>query len=232
MELRRLITHFTYRIEPNPEGGFIARAADPTVAPLKAETREELRQKIQANIASALAAEFPGLKLPPENSKERQYAFHVEHKPEGGFVIHSADPDAKPIEGANHEEIENHFLEKLVGFAGKRFMPELSRVLDASGSGDIKVSVTTRTGLRVNAGTPGSNLGNDRFSSPAASLELQDAKLASAGSGTIDANFNNATEPISNSPITAETGGNWKLFSFLLTLLIIAAFMYFFFHHS
>jgi hypothetical protein len=232
MELRRLITHFTYRIEPNPEGGFIARAADPTVAPLKAETREELRQKIQANIASALAAEFPNLKLPPENSKERQYAFHVEHKPEGGFVIHSADPDAKPIEGANHEEIENYFLEKLVGLAGKRFMPELSQALGATGSGDIKVSVTTRAGLRVNAGTPGSNLGNAGFSSPAGPLESDDAQLASFGSGTINANFNNASDAISNRPITAETGGNWKLFSFLLALVIIAAFMYFFLHHS
>ena len=40
MELKRLITHFTYRIEPKPEGGFIAHATDPTVPPLEAPTRE------------------------------------------------------------------------------------------------------------------------------------------------------------------------------------------------
>src|SRR5205807_9887900 len=41
MEIKRLITHFTYRIEPKPEGGFIAHAADPSVPPLEASTREE-----------------------------------------------------------------------------------------------------------------------------------------------------------------------------------------------
>jgi hypothetical protein len=60
MEIKRLITHFTYRIEPKPEGGFIAHATDPSVPPLEAPTREELQQKIQANIATAVAAEFPG----------------------------------------------------------------------------------------------------------------------------------------------------------------------------
>ena len=34
MELKRLISHFTYRIEPKPGGGFIAHASDPAVAPL------------------------------------------------------------------------------------------------------------------------------------------------------------------------------------------------------
>jgi len=56
MELKRLITHFTYRIEPKPEGGFVARASDPTLTPLEAPTREELQQKIQANIKPALGA--------------------------------------------------------------------------------------------------------------------------------------------------------------------------------
>ena len=118
MELKRLITHFTYRIEPKPEGGFIAHATDPTVPPLEAPTREELQQKIQANIATALAAEFPGLKLPLEN-RQLKYAFHIELKPGGGFAIHSADPGAKPVQGATHEEIESHFAEKLIGFVGK-----------------------------------------------------------------------------------------------------------------
>jgi hypothetical protein len=43
MELKRLISHFTYRIEPKPGGGFIAHPADPSVAPLEAPTREELQ---------------------------------------------------------------------------------------------------------------------------------------------------------------------------------------------
>src|SRR6266581_8806058 len=175
MELKRLITHFTYRIEPKPEGGFIAHATDPTVPPLEAPTREELQQKIQSNIATALAAEFPGLKLPLEH-RELKYAFHIELKPGGGFAIHSADPDAKPIQGATHEEIEGHFAEKLIGFVGKHFMPELSQALAAQGnSGDIKVFVNRKTGASVNAGSDKSSLGIARDLPLAGSIQPDDA---------------------------------------------------------
>src|SRR6266481_1932948 len=134
MEIKRLITHFTYRIEPKPEGGFIAHASDPSLPPLEAPTRDELQQKIQANIAAAVAAEFPGLKLPLEN-KELKFNFHIEAKPGGGFVIHShTDPNAAPVEVSTHEEIELPFAEKLLGVLGKHF-PELSQALAAQGSG-------------------------------------------------------------------------------------------------
>ena len=53
MELKRLISHFTYRIEPKPGGGFMAHPSDPSVAPIEAPTREELQKKIQENIPSA-----------------------------------------------------------------------------------------------------------------------------------------------------------------------------------
>ena len=78
MELKRLITHFTYRIEPKPEGGFIAHATDPTVPPLEAPTREELQRKIQANIAAGLASEFPGLKLPLENQTQIRLPYRAQ----------------------------------------------------------------------------------------------------------------------------------------------------------
>ena len=152
MELKSLITHFTYRIEPKPEGGFIAHNSDPTVPPLEAPTREELQRKIQENIAAGLASEFPGLKLPLEN-QQLKFAFHIERKPGGGFAIHSADPDAPLIEGATHEEIESHFAEKLIAFVGKHFIPELSQALAAQGSGEIKVFVNRKTGFTVNAGS-------------------------------------------------------------------------------
>jgi hypothetical protein len=69
MELKHLIQRFSYRIEPKAEGGFIARATDPTVPPLEAPTREELQQKIQASLAAAMAEAFPGLKLPAESKQ-------------------------------------------------------------------------------------------------------------------------------------------------------------------
>jgi hypothetical protein len=232
MELKRLITHFTYRIEPKPEGGFIARATDPAVPPLEAPTREELQQKIQANIATALAAEFPGLKLPLEN-RELKYAFHIELKPGGGFAIHSADPDAKPIQGATHEEIENHFAEKLLGFVGKHFMPELSQALAAQGnSGDIKVFVNRKTGVTVHAGSQELSLGTTQGPPTEGSIQLDDTKIEDlklVDAKTTSPDFSNAA--IANSPITPETSSSWGIFRFLLALLIIAALMYFFLHH-
>jgi hypothetical protein len=218
VELKSLITHFTYRIEPKPEGGFIAHTTDPTVPPLEAPTREELQRKIQENIAAGLASEFPGLKLPLEN-QQLKFAFHIERKPGGGFAIHSADPDAPLIEGATHEEIESHFAEKLIAFVGKHFIPELSRALAAQGSGDIKVFVNRKTGFTVNAGSH--TIQTD-------DVTIEDAKLGDAK--TANASLGSVGDAIDNSPITPETSSSWTIFRFLLALLIIAAMMYFFLH--
>ena len=218
MELKRLITHFTYRIEPKPEGGFIAHTTDPTVPPLEARTREELQRKIQENIAAGLASEFPGLKLPLEN-QQLKFAFHIERKPGGGFAIHSADPDAPLIEGATHDEIESHFAEKLIAFVGKHFIPELSQALAAQGSGDIKVFVNRKTGFTVNTGSH--TIQTD-------DVTTEDAKLGDAK--TANASFGSVGDAMDNSPITPETSSSWTIFRFLLALLIIAAMMYFFLH--
>ena len=218
MELKRLITHFTYRIDPKPEGGFIAHASDPTAPPLEAPTREELQRKIQENIAAGLASEFPGLKLPLEN-QQLKFAFHIERKPGGGFAIHSADPDAPPIEGAAHEKIESHFAEKLIAFVGKHFIPELSQALAAQGSGDIKVFVNRKSGFTVNAGS---------HSIQTDDVTTEDAKLGDTK--TANASFGSVGDAMDNSPITPETSSSWTIFRFLLALLIIAAMMYFFLH--
>lgn len=234
MDLKRLITHFTYRIEPRPEGGFIAHPTDPTVPPLEAPTLQELQRKIQANIAAGLAAEFPGLKLPLEN-QELKFAFHIERKPGGGLAIHSADPDAQPIEGATHEEIESPFAEKLIAFVGKHFMPELSQALAAQGnSGDIKVFVNRKTGFTVNAGSHTLSLGGARGLPPAGSIQLDAAKIEDAKLGdakTTNVSFGSVGDTVGNSPITPETSSSWTIFRFLLALLIIAALMYFFLYH-
>lgn len=234
MELQRLITHFTYRIEPKPEGGFIAHATDPAVPPLEAPTREELQRKIQANIAACLVAEFPGLKLPLE-SQELKFAFHIERKPGGGFAIHSADPNARSIEAATHEEIESHFAEKLVAFVGKHFMPELSQALAAQGSsGDIKVFVNRKMGFTLNAGSHKLSLGVARGLPPAGSIQPDDAKIEDAKLGdakTTNAYFDSVGDMIGNSPITPETSSSWTIFRFLLALLGVGAMMYFFLHY-
>jgi hypothetical protein len=233
MELKRLITHFTYRIEPKPEGGFIAHAADPTVPPIEAPTREELQQKIRANIAAGLASEFPGLKLPLEN-QDLKVAFHIERTPGGGFTIHSADANSHPIEAASHEDIESHFAEKLIGFVGKHLAPELSQALAGQGNlGDVKVFVNRKTGLRVNLGSRTLSFNVARDLTPASSAQ-PGAKIEPASLGNekaADSNFGGAGDAISNSPITPETSRSWTIFRTLLVLLIIATALYFFLHH-
>src|SRR6266436_9651124 len=104
MEIKRLITHFTYRIEPKPEGGFIAHATDPTVPPLEAPTREELQQKIQAKLVAALGETFPGLRLPPAG-KQVQVEFHIGRKQGGGFTVRSDEAGLPAVNQATHEKI-------------------------------------------------------------------------------------------------------------------------------
>ena len=209
MDIKRLITHFTYRIEPKPEGGFIAHATDPSVPPLEAPTREELQQKIQANIATALAAEFPGLKLPLEN-KEVNFAFHIEHKPGGGFILQSTDGKELPIAGSTHAEIENHFAAKILGALGKAFVPELSQALASQlGSGDVKVVVNRKVSFSTSS--PKLSSGD------ASSMQLENPNLP------------NVLNP-ANSPITPEPSNLWPIVRFLLAALILVGLMYFFRH--
>jgi hypothetical protein len=228
MELKRLMTQFIYRIEPKPEGGFIAHASDPTVAPIEAATREELQQKIQAKIAAGLATEFPGLKLPSEN-QELKFAFHIERKPGGEFSIQSADPNVPPIVGATHDEIECHFVEKLIQFVGKHFVPGLSQALAAQvGGGDIKVFVKRQTGLTVMAGGNAISFGSAN-SRPSVGSEQSVAAPATAQPA--DPNLGSVGISNTNQPITPESSSNWIVFLMMLAALILGALMYFFFRY-
>jgi hypothetical protein len=226
MELKRLISHFTYRIEPKPEGGFIAHASDPAVPPLEAATRQELQQKIQANIAAALASEFPGLKLPAESGGVK-FAFHIERKPGGGFAIQSADPNTPTIEGATHQDIESHFAEKLLNFAGKHLMPELSEALaKQGGSGDIRVSVNRRIGVTLKSGGHTVSLGGAGNVLPVGFSQSQGGTSAHSADAQTNATFGTAGDTISNRPITAESNSSWAVFLVLAGMVILGALTY------
>jgi hypothetical protein len=84
MDLKRLVSQFSYRIEQKPEGGFIAHASGPSIPPLEAPTREELLKVIQQKVVANLSTEFPDLKLALDGT-QHQFAFHVERTPAGGF---------------------------------------------------------------------------------------------------------------------------------------------------
>ena len=228
MELKRLISHFTYRIEPKPGGGFMAHPSDPSVAPFEAPTREELQKKIQENILAGLSAQFPGLKLPVEN-EDLQFAFHIERKPEGGFVIHSSDPNAEPIEVLTHHDMESHFAEKIIGFVGKHLTPELSQTLAAQGnSGDIKVFVTRKTGVTVNAASHTLSLGLARNLTAPTSMSKTTTIIEAANAKPTDGSSGGM---ISNTPIVPEASSSGKVFRFLLLVLVAAALVYFFLHY-
>lgn len=230
MELKRLISHFTYRIEPKP-GGFIAHPADPSVAPLEAPTREELQKKIQENILAGLSAQFPGLKLPIEN-QDLQFAFHIEREPEGGFVIHSSDPTAEPIEVLTHNDMESRFAEKIIGFVGKHLTPELSQALAAQGnSADIKVFLNRKTGVTVNAGSHALSLGLARNLTVPTSISNTTTIIEAANVKLTDGVSSKLGGAISNTPIVPEASSSGKFLRFLLLVLIAWALVYFFLHY-
>ncbi len=218
VDLKRIITTFTYRIEAKPQGGFIAYASDPSLPPLEAATRPELQQKIQDNIGAALAAEFPGLNLPSGNQPVK-FDFHIESKPGGGFLIHSHDPARATIEGATHEEIEHPFLEKLAGVVGQYFLPELSQALaKQGGSGDVKVIVdrNVRFGVKTGSPIPGRDGANHLMAT-----DSSPARATNSG-GAVDAS--------DGSPITFEASKSWPILRFFLLLIVIAALIYFLGH--
>lgn len=226
MDLKRLITHFTYRIEAKPGGGFIAHASDPSLPPLEAPTRWELDEKIRQNISAALAVEFPQLKSAIEQNQVK-LAFHIEQKPDGGFVLHSDDPNATPTAAAPHE-IESKFAEKLIGFAGKHLVPEeMSQALAANlASGDVKVFVTKTGGRTTTLFATGATTCN----SPASPISENSGALGDTASEFPDA-AGTITGAGDGSPIHRTTSSNWALLRFLLALAILGVIAYFYLSH-
>lgn len=225
MDLKQLVTRFAYKIEPKPDGGFIARATDPSAPPIEALTREELQQKIRQNILNALSADFPDLKLPAEG-KQVALLFHVEHKPGGGFSIHSGDPNAAIIEAADHNDFESKFLEKFLGFAGKHVMPELSRALAAQvGSANIKVVVNGKTSFRLNSSSEGLIFGVPKTVGTQADAPQDVAQFSGS-----DANLRTVAGTLDSKPITPESSSSWKVIGLLLVGLILGGLIYLFLH--
>lgn len=231
MEIKRLAEKYVYRIEPKPEGGFIARATDPNVPPIEAASRDELRQKIQSTVLAQLGADFPGLKL-PSGSGEMKFSFHVEKQPDGSFDIHSSDAGSAPLNAASHDQVESHFAEKLIEFVGKHMLEDAPAALRAQmASGDIKVFVKKSSGFTFS--TSGSADQTPQLGSTSI-VPGSDASSAAAGSGTVISNRSSGMAvgssgmPIDASPITPGNEGSGKLLRILLILLVLAAVAFFF----
>lgn len=233
MELKKLLTQFIYRIEPKPDGGFIARPSDPSAPPLEAPTREELQRKIQANIASALSAEFPGLKLPTQAQQQLNVSFHIEHKPDGTFDLHSSDPALASVQGANSNEIESHFAEKILGFVGKHLSPEFSQAIgEQLASGNVKVFVTKGSQdltLRLNSSST-SVVDSTNTAGGPGFTPAQFGPAADAGNTGVISNSSFRINANDNSPITPASERSNPIFRFLIAAIIVLAVMYAFVH--
>ena len=219
MDLKRLVSQFAYHIEQKPDGGFIARASDPSTPPLEAPTREELLKTIQQKVVADLSAEFPDLKLALDGT-QHQFAFHVERTPAGGFSIHSADPNADVVHAATEQDLQTHVLERILNAAGKSILPQLAQALAAQGKlGNVNV-VVKKTSFKMNSGKPASSLGAGQST----------AMQTPAPDGT---SFTNATNVLlDGSPITPEPSNFGKLFRLLPALLLLGALIYFLLHRA
>lgn len=220
MDLKRLISQISYKIEPKPDGGFIARPVDPTLPSVEAASREELVRKIQQNALDVLSTEFPGLKS-PSDGKVRDMSFHIEHKTGGGYSIHSGDPSIGVVHASDEHELQNQFLEKVLGFWAKHLTPEMSKALAAQvGSANIKIVLNGKTALRVNSGPQGITFG----ASAGAALQNESAAITqtltapSSIGGTID-----------GKPIVPEPSNAGKILGILLLILVVGALVYFYF---
>jgi hypothetical protein len=225
MDFKHLITRLAYKIEPKPEGGFVARATDPTVPPLEAPTREELQQKIRENMLNLVSADILGGKLPADG-RHHQISFHVEHKPGGGFTIHSADPNAPVVEVADLKELEAQFLGKYAGLLGDKFLiPLMAKAFAAqAGAGTMEIMVDSKTSSQMISGPKAVAFGSKNFFAPQrTSAEMPETTNPSTG----QANLNGS---IGNNPITPESSNIWKTFCFVL-LVIMATLVYFFLIH-
>jgi hypothetical protein len=87
---------------------------------------------------------------------EYKFSFHIEPKPEGGFIARPSDPSAQPIEGATREEVEEKVRTKITQIVGAQ-LPGFTAMLNIGGA-DVKIgtqlnfNVTRRNQVRVQAG--------------------------------------------------------------------------------
>jgi hypothetical protein len=132
MEIKRTISRVIYRIEPKPEGGFIARCDDPTVPPLEAASRFELEQQIKDKITSEVESQIPGLKI----SLEKKIV-SFDNNSYGSSIPQPG------IEGGAKQAVEQWLTDKAAALVEKELPPELvEQFKKQSLSGEVKVKVT------------------------------------------------------------------------------------------
>jgi hypothetical protein len=227
MDIQTITKKYAYKIEPKPEGGFIARATDPTVPSIEGATREEVQHKIRETVFSGLSQAFPGFKIPLQ-TKNAKLEFHIDRKPEGGFAVHSTEVGPPTMTPATHEKVD-HLTEQLLGFVDKHF-PEFSQALAEAGTTDDVQIVTKQTTEKSVIGLP-SGVRDLLPTSPMKSGS-KDAGIVEWTAGmNLSPTSNSFGGAITNTPITPQATSHWAILRFLLAALAITGLIYFFLMH-
>ena len=230
MELKRLVQQFAYKIEPKPEGGFIARPSDPSIPPLEAPTREELQQKIQERIASSLGTAFPALKqkLQEQQGKQVKFDVHLERKPGGGFAVHSDQSTTPGASPAEHEKLD-HFAERMLNFVARN-VPQVADSLEAIADASTVEVFTSETVTTTDAGT---GLGAAKAQLPTQPTQFQEFAGVNDDFNAMKAGKAKSDYPvIANTPITPEASSLKTFFRLLLAALIVAGMVYLYLHRG
>ena len=205
-DLKHLIQRIPFKIEPKPDGGFIARATDPTVPPIAAPTREELQQKILA----AVRAELPELDI-PGNGKKINVSLQVKTS-NGGFSFSSNSGTSAGA--ANAADFTNPALEKLLSFASRHLAPELAKQLALqAGKASFKLTIDEQTAVGVHPAAQGRTFGSSK--DPALQNPANDIPTLDAATGTIDGR-----------PITPEPSNLGRIFKFIVWVMILGVLAY------
>jgi hypothetical protein len=224
MEIKRTISRIAYRIEPKPEGGFIARCSDPTVPPLEAASRFELEQQIKTKITAEMESQFPGLKIPLDQSETKFIS--IETKPDGGFTAQPGDTTLPSSEGSAKNAVEQWLTDKAVTLVEKNLPPELVEQLKHQQiDGKLKIAVT-KVGMETKARRE-----YVLSSGNASQLLSRLLKGPQKTSGTLEpstpvSSSFSGTNLDSNSPITPVGGSSFL--RFLLAAVVLIGVLFFF----
>jgi hypothetical protein len=216
MEIKRTISRVIYRIEPKPEGGFIARCDDPTVAPLEAASRFELEQQIRDKVTSEVESQIPGLQI----SLEKKIT-SFDNKSDDGSI---SQPGLK---GGAMPAVEKWLTDKAVMLVEKNLPPELIEQLkNQKLSGNVNIKVTKfggKTNFRREYVIPNGNAGQvlSRFFTG-----RQKNSGALEPSNPVSASFS-GTNLDSTSPITP-VSGTGPFLRFLLAAIVLVGILFFF----
>lgn len=167
MEFKHLTTNISYRIEPNPAGGFIARSTDPSITPIEAPTVEELQKKIQAQLLGSFATQFPGLSLPTLLAKGAAAG----SKTISRTVINTSDGHSVITKDASPEDMKQ-FASQFAGMLRKDF-PELAQELSARVDGAVPSDPESQRPISLQANPSGApNVYRDAFPENAANRPI------------------------------------------------------------